>query len=95
MVFALMGVVFIAMMMERLRSDVIAVGAMVVLVFTGLLTPQELFAVFSNQAVIAVACMFVLSAALERTGVIDIVGDGMVFGSREDAFLAVQSEGVG
>ncbi len=74
MVFALMGVVFIAMMMERLRSDVIAVGAMVVLVFTGLLTPQELFAVFSNQAVIAVACMFVLSAALERTGVIDRVG---------------------
>ena len=64
-VFALMGVVFIAMMMERLRSDVIAVGAMVVLVFTGLLTPQELF---------AVACMFVLSAALERTGVIDRVG---------------------
>jgi di/tricarboxylate transporter len=74
MVFALMGVVFVAMMKERLRSDVIAVGAMVVLVFTGLLTPQELFTVFSNEAVIAVACMFVLSAALDRTGAIDRVG---------------------
>ena len=40
MVFALMGVVFIAMMMERLRSDVIAVGAMVLLVVRGLLTPH-------------------------------------------------------
>ena len=74
MVFALMGVVFIAMMMERLRSDVISVGAMVLLVFSGLLTPKELFEVFSNEAVIAVACMFVLSAALERTGAIDRVG---------------------
>ena len=73
-VFALVGVVFVAMMLERLRSDVIAVGAMVVLVFTGLLTPQELFNVFSNEAVIAVACMFVLSAALDRTGAIDRVG---------------------
>ncbi len=75
MVFALMGLVFIAMILERLRSDVIAVGAMVLLVFSGLLTPQELFLVFSNEAVIAVACMFVLSAALERTGAIDRVGD--------------------
>ncbi|MDG1890456.1 MAG: SLC13 family permease [Verrucomicrobiota bacterium] len=74
MTFALMGIVFVAMMFERWRSDIIAVCAMVLLVFGGLLTPQELINVFANQAVIAVACMFVLSSALERTGAIDRVG---------------------
>lgn len=73
-VFCLVGVVFVAMLLERWRSDVIAVAAMVCLVFADLLTPEELFRVFSNQAVIAVACMFVLSAALERTGAIDHIG---------------------
>jgi SulP family sulfate permease len=32
---------------------------------------------------------------LERTGVIEIVGDGLVFGCRDAAFLAAHSEGVG
>jgi di/tricarboxylate transporter len=73
-VFTLVGVVFAAMVWERWRSDVISVAAMVLLVFAGLLTPEELFHVFSNEAVIAVACMFVLSSALERTGAIDRVG---------------------
>ena len=36
--------------------------------------PQELFQVFGNEAVVTVACMFVLSSALERTGVIARMG---------------------
>jgi len=44
------------------------------LLVTGILTPAEAFKVFSNDAAITVACMFVLSAALERTGVIESIG---------------------
>ena len=74
MVFGLMAVVFMTMIIERLRSDVIAGCAMVFLMLGGILSPQELFQVFGNEAVVTVACMFVLSLALERTGVIARMG---------------------
>ncbi|MEC9131597.1 MAG: SLC13 family permease [Verrucomicrobiota bacterium] len=74
MVFGLMAVVFMTMIVERLRSDVIAGCAMVFLMLGGTLSPQELFQVFGNEAVVTVACMFVLSSALERTGVIARMG---------------------
>ena len=74
MVFGLMAVVFMTMIVERLRSDVIAGCAMVFLMLGGILSPQELFQVFGNEAVVMVACMFVLSSALERTGVIARMG---------------------
>ena len=74
MVFGLMAVVFMTMIVERLRSDVIAGCAMIFLMLGGILSPQELFQVFGNEAVVTVACMFVLSSALERTGVIARMG---------------------
>ena len=74
MVFGLMAVVFMTMIVERLRSDVIAGCAMAFLMLGGILSPQELFQVFGNEAVVTVACMFVLSSALERTGVIARMG---------------------
>ena len=74
MVFGLMAVVFMTMIVERLRSDVIAGCAMVFLMLGGILSPQELFQVFGNEAVVTVVCMFVLSSALERTGVIARMG---------------------
>ncbi len=74
MVFGLMAVVFMTMIVERLRSDVIAGCALVFLMLGGILSPQELFQVFGNEAVVTVACMFVLSSALERTGVIARMG---------------------
>ena len=74
MVFLLMVVVFAAMIIERLRSDVIAISAMVILMLGGILSPSQLFQVFGHEAVVTVACMFVISSALERTGVIARLG---------------------
>ena len=67
----LMLATFAAMVWERVSIDVVALCAMGVLIATGVLTPQEAFSVFSNEAVITVASMFVLSAALIRTGALD------------------------
>ena len=44
-----------------------------VLLVSGILTADETLSVFSNGASIVISCMFVLSAALERTGVIDFL----------------------
>ena len=51
------------MIVERLRSDVIAGCAMVFLMLVGFSAPGA-FQVFGNEAVVTVACMFVLSSAL-------------------------------
>jgi len=59
---------------ERLRSDMVALLALAVLLATGVLAPEEGFAGFANPATVTVAAMFVLSAGLERTGAMSVVG---------------------
>jgi di/tricarboxylate transporter len=73
-VLALVILVFGTMVTERIRVDVIALSSLSLLLVTGLISPREGFAVFSNEAPLTVAAMFVLSAALERTGVVEMIG---------------------
>ena len=73
-VLLLVAVVFFGFIREILPSDVVALLAMGALLLTGILSVPETLAVFSNPAPITIAAMFVLSAALERTGVIDAAG---------------------
>ena len=73
-VLVLVAVVFFGFIREILPSDVVALLAMGALLLTGILSVPETLAVFSNPAPITIAAMFVLSAALERTGVIDAAG---------------------
>ncbi len=71
---ALVVLVFFGFVRERLPADVVALLAVAGLLGTGILSTEEAFGVFSNSAPIAVGCMFVLSAALERTGVVNRLG---------------------
>lgn len=73
-VFALLAGTFAFMVWEKFSLDLVALVAFCALLIAGILTPAEAFKVFSNDAAITVACMFILSAALERTGVIENVG---------------------
>jgi di/tricarboxylate transporter len=74
LVFGLIVLVFFGFVREVLPPDIVAMSAVAVLLITGTLGIDEVLKVFSNSAPITIACMFVLSAALERTGVIDAVG---------------------
>jgi di/tricarboxylate transporter len=73
-VFLLVAATFAAMVWEKFSVDLVAMTAMALLLGCGILTPGEAFLVFGNDAAITVACMFVLSAALERTGAIEAIG---------------------
>ncbi|KCZ62621.1 hypothetical protein L53_11020 [Hyphomonas sp. L-53-1-40] len=73
-VLLLVGIVFFGFVREVLPADVVALLAMGALLLTGILSVPEALSVFSNSAPITIAAMFVLSAALERTGVIDAAG---------------------
>ncbi|KCZ45874.1 MULTISPECIES: SLC13 family permease [unclassified Hyphomonas] len=73
-VLLLVVVVFFGFIKERFPADVTALLAMGALLLTGILTTEDALGVFSNSAPITIGAMFVLSAALERTGVIDAGG---------------------
>jgi di/tricarboxylate transporter len=63
---------------ERLREDLVALLALATLVLLRVLTPAEALSGFSNPATVAVACMFLLSAGLKSSGIVQFVGDRVV-----------------
>jgi len=79
---ALVSVILVATLVllvgEWLPMDLTAIGLMVVLMGTGLLTPAEGLAGFSNTAPITVGALFVVSAGLKRTGALDVVSNKIV-----------------
>jgi di/tricarboxylate transporter len=76
-VFALTGVAVALFVTEKLSTDVVAILIMVALLVSGVLTPVEGLAGFSNVATITVGAMFVLSAGMFRSGAVNFVGVGL------------------
>ncbi len=77
-IFLTLGVVVAALVCfiaEWLPVDITALCVAVVLIVLGLVTPEEGVAGFSNSATMTVMAMFILSAAITRTGVIQIFRD--------------------
>lgn len=73
-VLLLVGVVATLMVTERLRPDLAALSALVVLGLTGLIGPDELFSGFGRQAVITILALSIIAEALDRTGVTHRLG---------------------
>ena len=74
---------------EKLRVDVVALLVMVVFITTGIISPTQGIAGFSNPATVTVAAMFVLAAALERTGALDFVAVTVLRLAGRSTFRAV------
>jgi di/tricarboxylate transporter len=55
----------------RFRHDIVALSALLACVATGLVPTASAFSGFGHPAVITVACVLVLSSALQSTGVVD------------------------
>lgn len=60
--------------LDRLPIEVVGLLVMVALILTGVVTPAEGVSGFASEAIITIAAMFVLSAALVRTGGVDVLG---------------------
>jgi len=65
---------FLAFSFEWLPIDAVALSSLGLLLLFGLVTPQEAIRGFSNDAVITVMMMFILSYGLTHTGLIDRFG---------------------
>ncbi|GJQ58942.1 MAG: membrane protein [Candidatus Scalindua sp.] len=73
---SIMAIVVVAAAMvlfitEKLRVDVIALCVLLALILLGLLEPDQALFGFANQATATIVAMFVLSAGLERTGLVE------------------------
>ncbi len=74
LVFAIAVCAVVLFTTEKLSVDVIAVVIMSTLLVTGIITPDEGISGFSNKATITVAAMFIISAALFKTGAVSYLG---------------------
>jgi di/tricarboxylate transporter len=72
--FAVLAVMVYLFLTERLPIDLTAFLGLVVILFAGFIEPSEAFTGFSSTAVITMLSIFILSGALDQTGLADIVG---------------------
>ncbi len=73
LVLTILGVALALFVSEKVRMDVTALIVLGALVVTGLVSPEDAVAGFSNGAVIAVWAMFILSDGLTRTGIANVI----------------------
>jgi len=70
-VFALLALALASFVWEKLSPDVTALSLFAILLVSGILPSDKAFSVFSNPAPLTVGAMFIISAALDKCGVID------------------------
>lgn len=71
----------VGLAMEIASPPLIMLGTLGLLLFLGVLTPQEAFAGFANEGVITVGALFVVSAGLQSTGALTFL-DRLIFPKR-------------
>ncbi len=74
-VLVLLAVVGFLFCFERVPVDVVALGVVVVLLATRILSPLEALAGFSNEAVVVIGGLFVLTAGLKNGGFLELLAD--------------------
>ena len=79
---AIIFVAFILFVKEIFPLDVTALALLAILLATDLLSIEEAVSGFSNQAVLTVGLMFVLSSALVKTGFLEVVADRLSSGNK-------------
>lgn len=81
---------------NRLRPDVTAILILLALGFSGLVTPQEALSGFSRNAVITLIGLFIITEALETTGIVQRIGAALLHvGRGSEARLILLFMGAG
>lgn len=90
----LLGLVLVALILfsfEWVSADVVALGLLLTLIITGLLPARDAFAGFGSDTVIMILSLLIMTTALVRTGVVELVARAILrySGTRYDVLLAV------
>ncbi len=65
--------IFVLLAFSEVTADVILIGAVTLLLVTGILTPGEALAGMSNEGMITVGVLFVVGAGVRETGGVDFI----------------------
>lgn len=84
----ILAIMFIAFVRERHPPTVIAVLGVCAFLVTGLLDSATLLRSMANPAPVTIITMFILSAALARTGLIDLIGNWIVARAKRNPIRA-------
>ncbi|MBU8546003.1 MULTISPECIES: SLC13 family permease [Roseomonadaceae] len=68
---AILAATIILFIWGRWRHDVVAIAALLAAVAAGIVAPETAFAGLGHPAVVTVACILILSAALQASGAVD------------------------
>jgi len=71
--FAIVGAMLALFVWDRIRYDLVAALALLAALLTGIIPAAKAFEGFSNQVIIIIASVLVVSRAIARSGVIDAV----------------------
>lgn len=70
-VLSVLAVTVIMLVLDIVRIDIVAIGCMLALGWTGILNSHEMFSGFSSNAVIAMLSVMILGRGIARTGIMD------------------------
>ncbi len=85
----LLILLFIFFVKEWLPVEITALSAAAVLLLTGVLDTKQILKCFANSGPLTVVCMFILSAALEKTGLISDLSKLFNKASKGNTFKAL------
>jgi Di- and tricarboxylate transporters len=90
----LLGLVVVALILfsfEWVSADVVALGLLLTLILTGLLPARDAFAGFGSDTVIMILALLIMTTALVRTGVVELLARAILrhAGTRYNVLLAV------
>lgn len=70
-VLVILGLTVIMLVLDLIRIDIVAIGCMLALGWSGILDSKEMFSGFSSNAVIAMLSVMILGRGIARTGIMD------------------------
>jgi di/tricarboxylate transporter len=80
----IIGAALALFMFEWVAADVVALGVLLSLILTGLLPTEQAFAGFGSDTFILIFGLLILTAALARTGVVDLTGRAILRQTGDD-----------
>lgn len=71
-------ITILVLVWDKIRMDLVALGVVLALILTNLLTPTEALAGFGNPVVVMVAALFVVGEGVFRTGLASELGNALL-----------------
>ena len=86
---ALLAVLFAAFAFELHAPEVVAISMVAVMLLIGIISTDDVLAAMGNPAPLTIACMFIVSSALVRTGSLDFLATRVTGFARRSPTLAI------